>query len=116
MNELQSRNSTIEEEKAQIASVLDKVNVQVKDLENTNQQLDQQNRNLTEKMTQASALIASEVSLSPVMVKNDKEQETSLANKTSKLIVSFSVQNNIAEYANTGCICSDHTAGWHVTD
>ncbi len=100
VNELQSRNSTIEEEKAQIAAALDKVNGQVKDLENTNQQLDQQNRNLTEKMTQASAFVASEVSLSPVMVKNDREQETNLANKTSKLIVSFSVQNNIAEYSN----------------
>lgn len=100
VSDLQNRNSTIEEEKQQITAMLDKVNVQVKDLENTNQQLDQQNKALSEKVTHASAFIASEIRLSPVTVKNDKEQETSSANKTSKLVISFAVQNNIAEYEN----------------
>lgn len=101
VNELQNRNSSIEEEKQQIITMLDKVNIQVKSLENTNQQLDQQNKVLTEKITVASAFIASEVNLSPVTVNNDKEQETNSANKTSKLVVSFAVQNNIAAYENT---------------
>lgn len=101
VNDLQSRNSSMEEEKQQITVMLDKVNVQVKGLEATNQQLDQQNKSLAEKITQASAFIATEVKLLPVMVKNDKEQETNAAKKTSKLVISFSVQNNIADYANT---------------
>lgn len=101
VSDLQNRNSSIEEEKQQITAMLEKVNVQVKSLETTNQQLDQQNKSLTEKMTQASALIATEVTLVPVMVKNGKEQETSSAKKTSKLVISFDVQNNIAEYNNT---------------
>lgn len=100
VNDLQSRNSTIEEEKQQITAMLDKVNVQVKSLETTNQHLDQQNKVLTEKVTQASAFFASDVILSPVAVKNDREQETSSAKKTSKLVVSFAVQNNIAGYDN----------------
>lgn len=101
VNELQSRNSSIEEEKEQITAILDKVNVQVKSLESTNQQLDQQNKLLSEKMTLAAAFIATDVRLSPVMVRNEREQETSSASKTSKLIISFTVQNNIADYQNT---------------
>lgn len=98
--DLQNRNTTIEEEKQQIAAVLDKVTVQVKDLETNNQQLDRQNKVLTEKLTQASTFMASEIKLSPVTLKNDKEQETNSAKKTSKLVVSFAVQNNVNENDN----------------
>lgn len=99
--ELQSKNSTIEEEKKQIGAVLEKVNTQVKDLEGNVQRLDQQNKILTEKVNLASAFVASEISLMPVTVKNDKEQETNLAKKASKLVVSFSVQNNVTDYEST---------------
>ena len=34
------------------------------------------------------------------MVKNDKEQETNQAKKTSKLVISFAVQNNVTDYEN----------------
>lgn len=98
VTELQNQNVSIEEEKKQITAMLDKVNVQVKGLENTNEQLGQENKVLTEKVNQASAFYASDVRLSPVTVKNDKEQETNSAKKTSKLVISFAVQNNIAEY------------------
>jgi hypothetical protein len=98
--ELQNRNSTIEEEKEQIAAVLDKVTVQVKGLESNNQQLGKENKILAEKVSQASTFMASEIKLSPVTVKNDKEQETNSAKKTSKLVVSFAVLNNINEYEN----------------
>jgi chromosome segregation ATPase len=101
VHDLQNQNTTIEEEKQQITAMLDKVNVQVKSLETTNQQLDQQNKVLTEKVNQASAFFVSEVKLSPVTVKKDKEQETNSAEKTSKLVISFAVQNNIADYDNT---------------
>lgn len=98
--ELQSKNTTIEEEKKQITDVLDKVNVQVKNLEGNVQNLTQENRVLTEKVNLASAFVISELKLSPVMVKNDKEQETNQAKKASKLVISFSVQNNITDYEN----------------
>ncbi|MBK6383860.1 MAG: hypothetical protein IPF69_10415 [Chitinophagaceae bacterium] len=74
MAELQNKNISIEEEKKQITDVLDKVNVQVKNLEGNVQKLDQENKVLTEKVNLASSFIASELKLSPVMVKNDKEQ------------------------------------------
>lgn len=98
--ELQSKNTTIEEEKKQITDVLDKVNVQVKSLEGNVQKLDQENKVLTEKINQASAFVASELKLSPIAVKNDKEQETNQARKASKLVISFAVQNNITDYDN----------------
>lgn len=96
--ELQNKNSSIEEEKKQISAVLDKVNYQVKDLENNVQKLDQENKVLTEKVSLASTFVASELKLSPVAVKNDKEQETTLTKKVSKLIVSLALQNNISDY------------------
>jgi hypothetical protein len=98
--ELQNRNSSIEEEKQQIASVLEKVSVQVTNLETNNQQLGKENKVLTEKVILGSTFIASELKFSPVTVKNDKEQETNQAKKTSKFVVSFAVQNNISEYTN----------------
>jgi len=98
--ELQNRNITIEEEKQQIAAVLDKVTVQVKSLETNNQQLGNENKVLTEKLREASTFMASELKLSPVTVKNDKEQETNSAKKTSKLVVSFALLNNVNETDN----------------
>jgi chromosome segregation ATPase len=101
--ELQGKNSTIEEEKQQISAVLDKVNVQVKNLEGGIQQLTtdkeqlvRENKVLTDKITLAETLMASEVKLTPVMVKNEKETETTHAAKVSKMVVSFAVQNNVA--------------------
>ncbi len=99
--ELQNKNSSIEEEKKQISAALDEVNVQVKNLEGNMQQLSQENKVLTEKVKLASVFVVSELKLTPVMVKNDKEVETNLARKASKLVVSFDVQNNLNQYNNT---------------
>lgn len=101
VNELQNRNSTIEEEKQEVTTMLDKVNLQVRTLENTNLQLDQENKRLTEKASQATALYSSGVRISAVMVKNNKEQETSAVRKTSKLVISFDVLNNFTDYEST---------------
>ena len=97
---MQNINSSIEEEKNKISAVLDKVNIQVKDLEGDVQKLSQENKVLTEKVSLASSFVVSELKLSPVTVKNDKEQETSQAKKTSKLVISFAVQNNVTDYQN----------------
>lgn len=99
--ELQNKNTSIEEEKRQITDVLDKVNVQVKGLEGNVQKLGEENKVLTEKVNLASAFIATGIKLSPVTVKNNKEQETNQSRKVSKLVVSFNVQNNVAEYPGT---------------
>ena len=97
VQELTSKNNTVEEEKQQISTALDNVNIQMKNMEGNVQQLTNENKVLAEKVTIASTFNASEISLTPVAVRNDKEKETSVADKVSKLVVSFSVQNNISD-------------------
>lgn len=101
VSELQNKNSTIEEEKKQISFAFDEVNTQVKKLESNMQQLSQENKMLTEKVKLASTFVVTDLKISPVMVKNDKEVETNLVQKASKLVVSFDVQNNVTQYDNT---------------
>jgi hypothetical protein len=97
VQELRSRNNTIEEEKQQISAVLDNVNLQMKSMEGNMQQLTKENKVLSEKVILATTFIASGVSLSPVTIRNNREVETSSVNKASKLVVSFAVQNNITD-------------------
>lgn len=97
VQELNSKNNTIEEEKKQISAVLDNVNIQMKSMEGNVQVLTKENKELNEKIVLASTFNASDITLTPVTLRNDKERETSSANKVSKLVVSFSVQNNISD-------------------
>jgi len=97
VQQLTSRNNTVEEEKQQISAALDNVNIQMRNMEGNVQQLTNENKVLAEKVTIASTFNASEISLTPVAVRNDKEKETSAADKVSKLVVSFAVQNNISD-------------------
>ncbi|MBK6935908.1 MAG: hypothetical protein IPH18_02735 [Chitinophagaceae bacterium] len=73
--DLQSKNSSIEEEKQQISAVLEKVNIQVKDLEGGMQQLSKENKILSEKVAVASTFMASEIKLSAVAVKTIKNRK-----------------------------------------
>ncbi len=98
VSELQNKNSTIEEEKKQISFAFEEVNTQVKKLESNMQQLSQENKVLTEKVKLASTFVVTDLKISPVMVKNDREVETNLVQKASKLVVSFDVQNNVTQY------------------
>jgi hypothetical protein len=100
VTELQNKNSSVEEEKRQIAAAFEDVNIQVKKLEGSMQQLTQENIMLSEKVRLASTFMASDLKITPVMVKNDKEVETNAANKASKIVVSFDVKNNVAQYEN----------------
>ena len=101
VSELQNKNSTIEEEKKQISLAFEEVNNQVRKLEGNMQQLSQENKILLEKVKLASTFIVTDLKISPVMVKNDREVETNVAQKASKLVVSFDVKNNVTQYDNT---------------
>jgi hypothetical protein len=69
----------------------------MKSLEGNVQQLSSENKVLTEKVNLASTFNASNISLTPVTVKNDRERETTAANKVSKLVISFDVKNSITD-------------------
>jgi hypothetical protein len=100
VQELESKNYSIEEEKQQISATLEKVNLQVKNLEGNMQELTQQNKVLTEKVSLATAFVATELNLTPVTLKKEKEIETTFANKTNKLIISFGVKSNVSDFDN----------------
>ena len=104
VDELRNQNTGMEEEKKRLTSVLEQLNNDMRGLEQNAKRLDEENKILTEKINLASVFVASEIKFTPVTVKNSKEQETSDAKKTSKLIISFTVQNNISESANAEII------------
>jgi hypothetical protein len=47
-----------------------------------------------------SIFIASDLRFTPIKVMDDKEEETSEADNTSKLVISFAVKNNMADFNN----------------
>lgn len=100
INGLKGEKTSMEEEKKQLNNILAQMSGEITGLQQTMKQLGDENKALTEKVNLASVFVASEVKLTPVTIKNDKEQETNQAKKVSKLIVSFTVQNNVNEYAN----------------
>ncbi|HQV61877.1 MAG TPA: hypothetical protein PLG08_13940, partial [Chitinophagaceae bacterium] len=101
VEELKGEKTSIEEEKKRLSDVMTQLNGEITDLQQTMKKLGDENKLLAEKVDRASVFVASEIRLSPVTLKNDKEQETNIAKKVSKLIVSFAVQNNVNDYTNT---------------
>jgi peptidoglycan hydrolase CwlO-like protein len=98
---LRNQNTSMEEEKSKLTAVLDQLSSDMEGLHQNMQRLDEENKSLTEKINQASVFIASEIKFMPVTVKNSREEETTLARKANKFVVSFFVQNNIKDYVNT---------------
>lgn len=97
---LQSEKSGMEDEKKRLNDIMTQLSGEVLDLQQNMKKLDDENKILSDKVQLASVFVASEIKLTPVTVRNDKEQETSVAKKISKLVISFAVQNNINQYAN----------------
>jgi myosin heavy subunit len=104
VDELRDQNTNMEEEKKKLSAVLEQLNNDMKGLEQNAKKLSEENKTLTEKINIASIFVASEIKFTPVTVKNLKEQETAEAKKTSKFIISFTVQNNISENTNAEVI------------
>lgn len=100
VDELKGQNANMEDEKKRLTDVMTQLNGEIADLQNNMKKIGEENKILTEKVNLASTFVSSSIKLIPVAVKNDKEQETSLARKTSKLVVEFSVQNNLNDYSN----------------
>ena len=101
VEEMKGQKLTMEEEKQQLNETMTRLNGEINGLHENVRKLGDENKVLTDKMTLASLFVASELKLSPVMVKNDKEVETTQAKKTSKLVISFTVQNNLTDYDGT---------------
>ena len=98
VEEMKGEKINMEEEKQKLGEAMTKLNGEISGLQENMKKLGDENRVLSDKMILASLFVASEIRLSPVMVKNDKEVEATQAKKTSKLVISFTLQNNMTDY------------------
>jgi hypothetical protein len=101
MEELRTQNSSMEEEKKRLASVLDQLSGEMKGLEQNIRRLDQENKDLAEKVFLASSFLVTEIQFHIVALKGSREQPATQAKKAEKFVLSFTLINNIADYENT---------------
>ena len=90
----------MEDEQKRLNAVMAQLNGDIQGLQQNMKRLDEENKQLTEKINVASVFVASELRLASMMVKGTREEETSQAKKVKKFVISFLVQNNISQYNN----------------
>lgn len=100
VDDLKNQKLSIEEEKQNLTEKMNALNGDITGLQENMKTLTAENKKLNEKLSLSSLFIASDIQLSPVTVKKEKEQETSRAKNVSKLVVSFNVQNNSTQFDN----------------
>jgi len=105
INDLQSRienmrreNTSLVEERTKLNGVLAQLNGEMNSLQQNMEKVSAENKDLTQKINDASVFIASEIKFAAVNVKADeKESETTQQKKANKFVTSFTVQNNILD-------------------
>jgi hypothetical protein len=94
-------NKALENENKQTASLPGELTtIQLKKLQTDNPLAIQENNLSSEKTSRSSLFTISELKITPVAIKDDREIETTRAESASKLVISFVVQNNVTSYAN----------------
>ena len=105
INDLQTRienmrkeNTSLAEERTKLNGVLAQLNGEMNSLQQNMEKISAENKDLTQKINDASIFIASEIKFAAVNVKADeKESETTQQKKANKFVTSFTVQNNILD-------------------
>ena len=97
IEDMKAQNTDLETERARLNGVLAQLNYEMKNLHQNIQKISEENKELIETINEASTFIASDIRLSAVTTKPDREVEASSAKKANKLIFSFTLQNNIAK-------------------
>lgn len=100
IDDLKIENTSLSDERAKLSNVLAQLNGEMNSLQQNMQRVSAENKELTQKINDASIFIASEVKFAAVTVKDQKEIETMQLKKASKFVTSFTVQNNILDMAN----------------
>lgn len=100
VGELKTEKLSLEEEKEKLSGVMEQLSGEVTGLQESITKLSEENKQLAEKVNMASVFVAYGVDLKPVNVRNNRELVTNSARKVKKMIVSFSVKNNISDFAN----------------
>jgi predicted nuclease with TOPRIM domain len=97
IEEMKAQNNDLEFERHRLSGELTQLNDEMKGLQENMQKITQENKELTETINQASTFIASDLHLSAVTTRSDKDVEASSARKADKFVFSFTVQNNIVK-------------------
>ena len=97
IEEMKTQNNDLETERQRLSGELTQLNDEMKGLQDNMQKITQENKELTETINQASTFMASDLHLSAVTTRSDKEVEASSAKKADKFVFSFTVQNNIVK-------------------
>ena len=97
---LNEQNSSMEEEKKQLANLLMQLTQNVDSLQINIHRLSAQNEALIEKVRLAAVFIASEVKIDAIEVRGSTEESTPHAKKADKFVASFIVQNRVNQFSN----------------
>jgi hypothetical protein len=98
VDDLRTENTSLTDERTNLSSILAQLNGEMNSLQQNMQKVSTENKDLTQKINDASIFIASEIKFAAVSVKADeKESETTQQKKANKFITSFTVQNNILD-------------------
>lgn len=98
IDNLKTENTSLADERTKLNGVLAQLNGEMNSLQQNMQQVSAENRELSQKIHDASIFIASEIKFAAVNIRPDqKETETNQQKKANKFVTSFTVQNNIVD-------------------
>jgi predicted nucleic acid-binding Zn-ribbon protein len=100
IDDLRTENTSLTDERTKLNNILAQLNGEMNSLQQNMQKVTAENRDLAQKINDASVFIASEVRFAAVTVKDQKETETNQQKKANKFVTSFTVQNNILDLDN----------------
>ena len=98
--ELRNDKTVMEEKKKQMAAIFEKITSEINDEEKNVKKLEEENKEITKKITKASTFTASKLKLRAISNNGNLEKETSEARKTEKFALSFIVENKAIQYNN----------------
>lgn len=96
---LKTENTSLADERTKLNGILSQLNGEMNSLQQNMQKVSAENKELTQKINDASIFIASEIKFAAFDVRPDeKETETTQQKKANKFVTSFIVQNNIVNF------------------
>jgi hypothetical protein len=110
IDNLKTENTSLADERTKLNGILAQLNGEMNSLQQNMQQVSAENRELNQKINDASIFIASDIKFAAVNIRPDqKEIETNQQKKANKFVTSFTVQNNIVnlESAEVVVVVSD---------
>jgi len=98
IDDLKTENTSLTDERTKLNGILSQLNGEMNSLQQSMQKVSAENKELSQKINDASIFIASEIKFAAVNIRPDqKETETNQQKKANKFVTSFTVKNNIVD-------------------